>query len=228
MRLKMYFLCIFSSKNFAPRGFMLGPNANSPMKITLPLLLALTLNFALVVSPIRADERAASAAAGEINRVCPVTGKAADPKITFAYEGRTYAFADEASRTKWKTERENSLYQKLGGKAAIDAAVELFYVKMLADDRVKQIFADVNMTRQRKKQKEFLSAAFGGPTPWTGVDLRTAHKELPLTETHFQAVAENLQKSLEELNVPKDLVAQVMAIAASTHDEVLNRQKAAQ
>ncbi len=189
-------------------------------------LLALVLGLSPLATVSRAAEAAPSSATQEINKVCPVTGKPADPKITLEYEGRTYAFADDTSRTAWKAKRDASLYQKLGGKAAIDAAVDLFYVKMLADDRVKHIFDDVDMKRQRRKQKEFLSAAFGGPIPWTGKDLRTAHEGLQLTETHFQAVAENLQKSLEELKVPKDLVAQVMTIAASTHDDVLNRPKA--
>jgi hemoglobin len=154
-----------------------------------------------------------------------VTGKPADPKITFQYEGNTYAFADEASHAKWKSDRENSLYHKLGGKPAIDAAIELFYRKLLVDDRVKHVFDDVNMERQRRKQKEFLSAAFGGPKPWKGMDLRTAHAGLALTETHFRAVAENLHKSLEELNVPQHLIAQVMAIAGSVHDDVLDLKK---
>jgi hemoglobin len=197
------------------------------MKPIRPLLLALTLGLAFSANAARAADLPGKPAAAEVNTVCPVTGKPADPKITLDYEGRTYAFADEASRAKWKTDRDNSLYQKLGGKPAVDAAVELFYVKMLADDRVKHFFDDVNMNRQRRKQKEFLSAAFGGPIPWTGKDLRTAHEGLGLKEIHFQAVAENLQKSLEELKVPKDLIDQVMAIAASTHDAVLNRPKTA-
>lgn len=197
------------------------------MLSTRPLLIALTLGITVLTGPIQAADPAAKPAAAEINKVCPVTGKRADPAMTLEYEGRTYAFADDASRTKWKTDRDNSLYAKLGGKPAIDAAVELFYVKMLADDRVKHVFDDVDMKRQRRKQKEFLSAAFGGPIPWTGKDLRTAHQGLNLTETHFQAVAQNLQKSLEELKVPKNLIDQVMAIAASTHDDVLNRPKAA-
>ena len=115
------------------------------------------------------------------------------------------------------------------GKAAIDAAVELFYTKVLADNRIKAFFDDINMTKQRRKQKEFLAAAFGGPIPWKGKDMRTAHANLPgLNETHFAAVAENLQQTLEELKIKKELIDQVMAIAASTHDDVLNRPKKAQ
>lgn len=166
----------------------------------------------------------ANAAAGGVNSVCPISGKPVNPSITVVYEERTYAFADAECRVKFNEARKNSLYHKLGGKAAIDAAVEAFYVKVLADNRIKHFFDDINMNRQRRKQKEFLSAAFGGPIPWTGKDMRKAHAQLPgLSDEHFNAVAENLQKTLEELKVPKDLIAQVMAIAASTKKDVLNR-----
>lgn len=197
------------------------------MKVISAKFASLIIATSLLANVAPAAEPAAKPAAQEINKVCPISGKPVDPNITTDYEGNTYAFATDASRTKWLEDRKNSLYQKLGGKPAIDAAVEAFYVKMLADNRVKDIFADINMEKQRRKQKAFLSAAFGGPIPWTGKDLRTAHEGLGLNETHFTATAENLQKSLEELKVPKDLIDQVMAIAASTHDDVLNRPKAA-
>jgi hemoglobin len=52
--------------------------------------------------------------------------------------------------------------------------------------------------------------------------MREGHKHLKLKEEHFQAVARHLKGTLEELKVPANLIAQVMAIAASTHDDVLN------
>jgi hemoglobin len=156
--------------------------------------------------------------------ICPISGKPANPNITVTYEGQNYAFASEECRFQFNAARENSLYQKLGGKPAIDAAVELFYKKVLADDRLKAFFDDVNMDKQRRKQKEFLSAAFGGPMPYKGKDLRKAHAHIHgLNESHFNAVAENLQKTLEELKVPQTLIDQAMAIAASTKNQVLNR-----
>lgn len=198
------------------------------MKLLVPIVALLIPGTSLLLHPMHAAEPAASpAAVEELNKVCPVSGRRADPNITTVYEGRTYAFADDASRATWKTARENSLYHKLGGKPAVDAAIEAFYVKVLADERIKHIFDDVNMTKQRRKQKEFLSAAFGGPIPWSGKDLRTAHEGLNLTDIHFNAVAENLQKSLEELKVPKELIDQVMTIAAGARDAVLNRPKVA-
>ncbi|MEP6755765.1 MAG: group 1 truncated hemoglobin [Chthonomonadales bacterium] len=117
-----------------------------------------------------------------------------------------------------------SLYEKIGGQAAVEAAVDIFYRKVLSDDRISAFFDDVDMDRQAAKQKAFLTYAFGGPANYTGKDMRAAHAPLVkrgLNESHFQAVAENLQATLQELNVPADLIAQVMAIAASTHDDVL-------
>ncbi|MBI1375639.1 MAG: group 1 truncated hemoglobin [Phycisphaera sp.] len=117
---------------------------------------------------------------------------------------------------------EPSLYEKLGGKDAIDAAVEIFYGKVLADDRIKHFFDDVDMPRQRGKQKIFLAYAFGGPVNYSGKDMRDAHKHLDLNDDHFNAVAENLIATLQDLNVPQELIDQVITIAASTHDDVLN------
>ena len=153
-------------------------------------------------------------------------GCAEKKPVTYAYEGVTYAFADEAARAQFQAEREKSLYHRLGGKAALDAAVDKFYVKVLADKRINGFFEEVNMKSQHRKQKEFLSAAFGGPIPWKGKDMRSAHESLDLKEEHFNAVAENLQQTLEEMKVPKERIAEVMTIAASTKDAVLNRQPA--
>ncbi len=192
------------------------------------LCATLGLAVTLISATVHAAESDSKAATNELNKVCPISGKPADGRITVIYEEIKYAFADAECRAKFNEARANSLYHKLGGKAAIDAAVEAFYVKVLADARIKHYFEDINMNKQRRKQKEFLSAAFGGPIPWQGKDLRKAHENLPgLNESHFNAVAENLQKTLEELKIRKELIDQVMAIAASTKDSVLNRKPGA-
>jgi hemoglobin len=197
-------------------------------KSLLPLVATFGIATSLFVHSSAAADPAAKPAKAELNTICPISGKAADPNITVVYEGKTYAFAAEACRKKFNEAREQSLYHKLGGQPAIDAAVESFYKKVLADDRIKNFFNDVNMDKQRRKQKEFLSAAFGGPIAWTGKNMRKAHANIAgLNETHFNAVAENLQKTLQELNVKKELIDQVMTIAASTKADVLNQPPAA-
>jgi hemoglobin len=117
---------------------------------------------------------------------------------------------------------EQSLYQRLGGKPALEAAVDRFYERVLADGRISHFFTTVDMDGQRKKQKRFLAVAFGASENWDGKDMRSAHAHLKLTDEHFGAVAEALQGTLEDLGVPAELIGEVMAIAASTHDDVLN------
>lgn len=56
-----------------------------------------------------------------------------------------------------------SLFEKLGGMPAVNAAVDIFYGKVLADDRIKHYFDTTDMEAQRKKQMSFLAYAFGGP-----------------------------------------------------------------
>jgi hemoglobin len=172
--------------------------------------------------------KTAATPAAAINTTCPIKGNAVNPKCIYAYEGRTYAFCTGECRKEFIAKVEGSIYHQIGGQAAIDAAVESFYKKVLADDRIKHFFDDVNMNAQRRKQKAFLSAAFGSPVKWEGKDMRTAHAGLTgLNETNFNAVAENLKTTLEELKVKKELIDQIMTIAASTKDDVLNRKPAA-
>jgi hemoglobin len=118
---------------------------------------------------------------------------------------------------------EKSLYERLGGEAAVDAAVDIFYRKVLADERIAHYFEDVDMAVQRAKQKAFLTLAFGGPNRYTGSELRKAHARMKLTEADFDAVMGHLGDTLVELKVPGPLIAEAAAIANSVKNDVLNR-----
>ena len=120
----------------------------------------------------------------------------------------------------------DTLFEKIGGEAAVDAAVDIFYRKVLADDRINEFFADVDMDKQAAKQKAFLTMAFGGPNNYTGEDMRKGHAHLVergLNDSHFDAVMENIGATLTELNVPGELIAEAAAIAESTRNDVLGK-----
>lgn len=119
-----------------------------------------------------------------------------------------------------------SLYEQLGGEPAVNAAVDIFYRKMLADDRVSRFFDDVDMDNQAAKQKAFLTMVFGGPSNYTGKDMYEGHKHLlkmGLDDSHVDAVIENLGTTLKELGVKDELITQVAGIANSVRDDVLGR-----
>ena len=117
----------------------------------------------------------------------------------------------------------SSLYERLGGAAAVDLAVDKFYQKVLADARISYLFDGTDMERQARKQKAFLTQVFGGPSGYTGKAMRAAHAHLELTDEHFDAVVENLATTLQELGVAESDIGEVAAIAASVKDDVLNR-----
>ncbi len=71
-----------------------------------------------------------------------------------------------------------SLYEKIGGKAKIVPAVDLFYRKVLADERLKQFFDPVNMDQLRSLQAMFLTMLVGAKMKYTGKDIRAAHTGL--------------------------------------------------
>lgn len=119
-----------------------------------------------------------------------------------------------------------TLYERLGGEAAIDTAVDIFYRKMLADERVNSFFKNTDMEQQIIKQKRFLSMVFGGPNQYTGKSMRVGHKHLVekgLNDSHVDIVIEHLGNTLKELGVADQDIAEVAAIANGARNDVLNR-----
>lgn len=117
----------------------------------------------------------------------------------------------------------SSLYDRLGGAAAVDAAVDIFYRKVLADDRISSFFESVDMDAQAAKQKAFLTMVFGGPNQYTGKDMREGHKHMALNDGHVDAVIELLGETLKELGAADADIAEVAGIANSVRNDVLNR-----
>jgi hemoglobin len=118
----------------------------------------------------------------------------------------------------------STLFEKIGGRDAVKAAVDIFYNKVLADDRIKHFFEGIEMDAQRRKQILFLTYAFGGPSNYDGKNMRDAHEALVakgLNDSHFDAVVENLGATLTELNVPAELIAEAAAICETTRNDVL-------
>lgn len=179
----------------------------------------------LALSFVVASWGAAAPAPKEAAKCAVRTDNDVDPKISVVYEGKAYGFCSEECRKKFSQDRADSLYQKVGGAKAVGAVIDLFYKKILADDRVNHFFDDVSMSRQIAKQKAFVSAALGSPEPWTGRDMRKAHKHLKLTEKEFGIIATHLQNSLKELGVKKDHIAKIMTVVGSVKGEVLNQPK---
>jgi hemoglobin len=118
-----------------------------------------------------------------------------------------------------------TLYERLGGEAAVEAAVVRFYDKIMADPELSPFFEALALPAQIAKQIAFMKMAFGGPSEYTGRDLRTAHARLVqqrgLSSRHFDAVASHLRSTLEELSVEPKAIDEVLVIVGGTKNDVL-------
>lgn len=113
-----------------------------------------------------------------------------------------------------------SLIDNLGGPEAalgfIIPAVEIFYKKLISDDRISSYFDGMDTDRIKRKQVEFLTYVFGGPAAYTGRDIAEAHKTLieerGLNEYHFDIVAGHFHDTLVELECANEIVEEADAI----------------
>jgi len=117
---------------------------------------------------------------------------------------------------------QSTLFARLGGMEAVNAAVNIFYAKVLQDARVNQFFRHIDMEKQSGKLKAFMAYAFGAPLPYSGKALREAHQHMHLQESHFNAVAEHLVSTLKDLKIAQGLIDEVVTVVMTTKNDVLN------
>lgn len=119
-----------------------------------------------------------------------------------------------------------SLYERVGGEAAVKATVIKMYDKILSDDELAPFFDDVDVERLRLSQSAFVTYAFGGPNNYTGKSMRIAHAGAVargLNDHHFDLVAGHLKSAMQELKVPSELIDEALTIVASTRNDVLGK-----
>jgi hemoglobin len=80
-----------------------------------------------------------------------------------------------------------TLYERLGGGAAIKSVVDKFYVYMLDDKRVNEFFKNTDMNKQRKRQTEFITMVTGGPNNYEGLDMKKAHEKFKIGKLEFDS-----------------------------------------
>jgi hemoglobin len=97
---------------------------------------------------------------------------------------------------------EPSLYQRLGEKPAITAVVDDFVANVAADKRINKRFAKTNIPNLKQKLVEQICAGTGGPCTYTGRDMATTHAGMKITQKEFDALVEDLVKSLNKFKVP--------------------------
>jgi hemoglobin len=94
-----------------------------------------------------------------------------------------------------------SLYDRLGGKPAITAVVDDFIGNVAGDTRINKRFANTDIPRLKRMLVDQICQASGGPCTYTGASMKDAHKGMKITDAEFNALVEDLVKSLDKFKV---------------------------
>ena len=114
-----------------------------------------------------------------------------------------------------------NIYQAIGGRAAVTAAVEGFFGRLLADPVLSGYFPDGVGPRHRAYLVTVLGEALGGPERYRGPDLAKAHGGLGITDADFDRTAGHLAATLDSLGVPGHLADQIIGIVAGLRPAVV-------
>jgi hemoglobin len=114
-----------------------------------------------------------------------------------------------------------SVYEAIGGRAALTAAVDDFYGRLLADRALGPLFPRGAGARHRAYVITILGEALGGPERYRGPDLAAAHRGLSISDAHFDRAAVHLYATLDSLSVPRHLADHIVGIVASLRPAVV-------
>ena len=114
-----------------------------------------------------------------------------------------------------------SIYEAIGGRAALTAAVDRFYGRLVADPVLGPFFPGGVGPRHRAYVVTILGEALGGPERYRGPDLVAAHRGLGISDAHFDRTAAHLATTLDELGVPSHLADQIVGIVAGLRPAVV-------
>ena len=114
------------------------------------------------------------------------------------------------------------LYGRIGGAAAIHAAVDAFYSLVLRDALLKAYFKGVDIEVLKSRQRTFFTQALGGPARYRGADLKNAHAHLAIEQRHFNRVASHLSAALASLGVETGAIEEVLTAMAPLGGQIVN------
>ena len=119
--------------------------------------------------------------------------------------------------------QQKSLYERLGGKDAITAVVDDFVANVAADNRINKFFAKTNIPSLKRNLVDQICQATGGTCTYTGRDMKTAHKGMGITDSDFNALVEDLQKTLNKFKVPEKEQAELLGILGSLKPQIVGQ-----
>jgi hemoglobin len=114
-----------------------------------------------------------------------------------------------------------SLYERLGGLAAINTVVDGFVARCAGDDRINSKFQRSDIPRLKKMLVDQVCEATGGPCTYSGRDMKETHDGMGVTAGEFDALVEDLVSTLDEAGVPKADQDELLGLLAPMRADIV-------
>ena len=118
---------------------------------------------------------------------------------------------------------QKSLYDRLGGKPAITAVVDDFVGNVAGDARINQFFARTNIPRLKTMLVDQICEASGGPCKYTGKSMPEAHRGMGVTDADFNALVQDLVKSLDKFKVPEREKSELLSALGGLKPQIVGK-----
>lgn len=105
-----------------------------------------------------------------------------------------------------------ALFERLGGKPAIEAVIDDFLGRVAKDERINAGFAVGHVPRLRQRLVELVCAGTGGPCVYSGRDMKSAHAGMRITNAQFDALVGHLVATLDKFKVPAQEKGELLGI----------------
>jgi hemoglobin len=130
--------------------------------------------------------------------------------------------ASAAFATPAAAQTDDSLYQQLGGQAALVTLMDDFMTRLLADKRMGPYFKDVDHKHVKAQLVAQFCEVSGGPCKLKGPDMKKAHAGFDVTKGDFNALVEVLQQSMDAQGIGFGTQNKLLARLAPMHREIIN------
>jgi hemoglobin len=116
-----------------------------------------------------------------------------------------------------------TLYDRLGGEAAVARVVARTIDAAAADPRIAHTFDNTNLARLKRLLAQQICHLTGGGCAVRNRTMAAAHAHLDLTELHFNALVELLQDAMGEEGIPFHTQNRLLALLAPMKREIVTR-----
>lgn len=120
-----------------------------------------------------------------------------------------------------QTAASDQLYKAFGEKAGLVSLMDDFMVRLLADPRTGPHFKPSNQQRVKEQLVDQLCSLSGGPCVYKGADMKSAHANLDIKKSDFNALVEVLQQSMDAKGIPFRTQNQMLALLAPMHRDTI-------